>query len=101
MDLIDDGVNGYLVDVGDTHGLAQRLISVLELPERPWQKMSEAAYVTARGFTWEHATALFERALEVAIERCNTAGTRLPNSSRERNTAPPESRAPTRAAGEV
>ena len=44
MDLIEDGVNGYLVDVGDTEGLARRLIDVLELPEPSWQQMSEAAF---------------------------------------------------------
>ena len=69
MDLIKDGVNGYLVDVGDTDGLARRLIDVLELPEPSWRQMSEAAYKTAEKFTWEDATVLFEKALELAVER--------------------------------
>ena len=71
MDQIEDGVNGFLVDVGDTEGLARRLIEVLELPEPSWQQMSEAAYRTARKFTWEDATLLFEQALELAIKRPN------------------------------
>ena len=62
MDQIEDGVNGFLVDVGDTEGLARRLIEVLELPEPSWQQVSEAAYRTARKFTWEDATLLFETA---------------------------------------
>jgi glycosyltransferase involved in cell wall biosynthesis len=69
MELIKDGVNGYLVNVDDTDGLARRLIDVLELPELSWRQMSEAAYKTAEKFTWEDATVLFEKALELAIER--------------------------------
>ena len=73
MDLIEDGVNGYLVDIGDTEGLAARLIDVLELPEPSWQQMSEAAYRTAEEFTWEDATVLFEEALELAVKRFGKA----------------------------
>lgn len=69
MDLIEDAVNGYLVDVGDTEGLASRLIDVLELPEPSWQQMSAAAYKTAEKFTWEDAAVLFEQALELAVRR--------------------------------
>ena len=69
MDMIEDAVNGYLVDVGDSEGLARRLIEILDLPERDWQRMSEAACSTAKSFTWEDATARFESALELAIQR--------------------------------
>ena len=69
MDLIEDGVNGYLVEVGDTQGLAERLVDVLDLPEPSWQQMSEAAYKTAEKFTWEDATVLFEKTLDLAIKR--------------------------------
>ena len=75
MDLIEDGVNGYLVDVGDTEGLARRLIDVLELPEPSWQQMSEAAYRTAEKFTWEDATVLFEKALELTVKRFSKIST--------------------------
>jgi len=77
MDLIEDGVNGYLLDVGDTEGLARRLIEVLELPEPSWQQMSEAAFRTAEKFTWEDATILFEQALELAVRRFSKI-TRVP-----------------------
>ena len=80
MDLIEDGVNGYLVDVGDTEGLARRLIDVLELPEPTWQQMSEAAYRTAEKFTWEAATVLFEQALELAVKRFSKISTVPPIS---------------------
>jgi glycosyltransferase involved in cell wall biosynthesis len=72
MDLIEDGVTGYLVDVDNTSGLTNRLIEILELPEAAWQRMSEAAYERVKNFTWDQATILFERALEVAIERFGT-----------------------------
>jgi glycosyltransferase involved in cell wall biosynthesis len=72
MDLIEEGVNGYLVDVGDTEGLASRLIDVLCLSESSWQQMSEAAYKTAEKFTWEDASALLEKALDLAIKRFGT-----------------------------
>ena len=73
MDLIDDGVNGYLVDVGDHQALAERLMEILDLPEPDWRQMSESAYQTAQRFTWEDAAALFEGALESAIKRCSCA----------------------------
>jgi glycosyltransferase involved in cell wall biosynthesis len=69
MDLIKDGVNGYLVDVGNTSGLTNRLIEILELPEPAWQRLSEATYECVKNFTWDKATILFERALEVTVER--------------------------------
>ena len=69
LDFIEEGVNGHLVDIGDVNGLADRLLRVLNLPQEEWTKMSDAAYRTATRFTWDDATDLFEKALELAIER--------------------------------
>ena len=69
IDLVEDGVTGYLLDVNDVDGLTSRLIKVLELPEPAWQRMSEAAYDSVKNFTWDRATDLFEQALEVSIAR--------------------------------
>jgi glycosyltransferase involved in cell wall biosynthesis len=69
MDLIKDGVNGYLLDTDDVDGLTNRLVEVLKLSESAWQRMSEAAYESIRHFTWEEAAIVLERALKVAIER--------------------------------
>lgn len=69
MDIIEEGINGHLVDVGDSAALADRLLAVLRLPEAEWRQMSDAAYRTATKFTWDDATALCEQALERAIER--------------------------------
>jgi glycosyltransferase involved in cell wall biosynthesis len=68
-DLIEGGVNGHLVEVGDATTLAERVLRVLKLPPAAWERMSEAAHRTATGYTWDDATERFERALETAIER--------------------------------
>jgi glycosyltransferase involved in cell wall biosynthesis len=69
MDLIKDGVNGYLLDTDDVNGLTNRLVEVLKLSEPAWQRMSEAAYESIRHFTWEEAAIVLEGGLKVAIER--------------------------------
>ena len=69
VDMIQEGENGYLADIGDADGLANGVLRVLNLPPEDWQKMSDAAYSTASQYTWEGATDLFEEALELTIER--------------------------------
>jgi len=69
LDIIKDGLNGYLVPVGDSTALANQLVHVLSLPEAEWRLMSDAAYTTATQFTWDDATELFEGALHTAIDR--------------------------------
>lgn len=69
MDIIEEGANGHLVDVKDVGALADRALRVLNLPQEQWKQMSEAAYRTATRYTWDDATDLFEKALELAIER--------------------------------
>jgi glycosyltransferase involved in cell wall biosynthesis len=69
VDIIKNGINGYLVPVGDVESLAKRLVDVLSLDDNQWQIMSEAAYNTARSYTWDDATDLLEKALITAIER--------------------------------
>ncbi len=69
MDMIEPGVNGYLVNIGDVAGLADRTLSVLNLAEENWQRMSAAACRTASRYTWEESTNCFNQALELAIER--------------------------------
>ncbi|WP_250122769.1 glycosyltransferase family 4 protein [Chroococcidiopsis sp. CCMEE 29] len=74
LDIIKDGLNGYLVPVGDSIALANQLVHVLSLPEAEWRLMSDAAYATATQFTWEDATELFEAALYTAIDRWQHGG---------------------------
>jgi glycosyltransferase involved in cell wall biosynthesis len=69
LDIIEEGVNGHLVDIGDVQGLTERMVRVLALPQAQWQAMSDAAYLTATRYTWDDATDLFEAALRRAIAR--------------------------------
>jgi glycosyltransferase involved in cell wall biosynthesis len=69
MDMVQDGVNGYLVDIGDVDALAKRLSKVLNSSQEEWGKMSDAAYRTATDYTWDKATELLEQALKFTIER--------------------------------
>ncbi len=69
MDMITDGGNGYLTEIGDVAALTSRLIEVLTMPEDRWHAMSDQAYATARALTWELAGDRFEAALEALLAR--------------------------------
>lgn len=71
MDVIEDGRNGYLVEVEDAAGLADRLVKVLTFDPKRWRAMSDAAYTTATRYTWAQATDRLEGAFEKAMERRN------------------------------
>ena len=67
-EVIEDGKNGYVVDVEDHKALAERLIRVLSMDNASWQRMSEQACRKANDYTWDDAGALFEKALLRHIE---------------------------------
>lgn len=69
LDLVEEGVNGYLVDLDDSAGLAEQLIKVLSLDEAEWKRMSDAALATATRYTWDDATDLLEKALHDIVAR--------------------------------
>jgi glycosyltransferase involved in cell wall biosynthesis len=69
VDIVEEGVNGHLVEVGDWAGLAERLRQVLTLPEERWRAMSEAAFATAARYSWDDAVVRFEAALRTAMAR--------------------------------
>lgn len=68
LDIIRDGVNGYLVDTGDHEALGRRLVDILSLDETRWLEMSNAALATVTAYTWDDATDLLEAALLEAVE---------------------------------
>jgi len=68
-DIVQDGVNGYVVPIEDSTGLAEHLDRVLSLSDVAWRAMSDAAYATATRYTWDDATILFEQGLQEAIAR--------------------------------
>ena len=69
MDMIMDGVNGYLAEPYDEATLIDRLVEVLALSEERWKSMSDEAYKTARALTWELAADRFEVALRDVVAR--------------------------------
>lgn len=68
IDIIENGLQGHLVPKGDSKALADKLESIFLSPEEEWKKMSEAAYQTAISYSWDDASAIFEKALYRAIE---------------------------------
>jgi glycosyltransferase involved in cell wall biosynthesis len=72
--LVEEGVNGHLVEIGDAKSLSERVMDVLALCEKRWQQMSEAAYRTAISYTWDQAADRFEEALRQAMQKRRTVG---------------------------
>lgn len=68
MDIIEDGRNGFLVNVEDAEALGERLIRVLSLDDSEWRAMSDAAFQTARSYTWQDAAERFETALMAGLK---------------------------------
>ncbi len=66
-DLIEDGTNGYLVDIGDADAMAAKAIEVLSGAEARWDAMAAAAQATAKGLGWSDAVDVFEQALLHAV----------------------------------
>jgi len=63
QDFIDEGANGFLVDVDDAAALSEGLLKIFQSEETRWKRMSDAALATATRYTWDDATSLLEAAL--------------------------------------
>ena len=63
MEVVNEGVNGYVVDVEDHVALGDRLIDVLSKSHEGWRAMSDAAHARAHGYTWDDAARAFETEL--------------------------------------
>ena len=66
-DLITDGAEGFVVDIGDQTALADRLAKIIGLDNAAWRKMSEAAHSKAHGYSWDDAATKFEAALQQIV----------------------------------
>ena len=62
--MVVDDVNGYLVEIEDSVGLADRVLEVLNLSEADWLLMSDAALSTATKYSWDDATDQLERTFQ-------------------------------------
>ena len=65
---VQDGVNGYLVRVGDAKGMADRILRLVQ-DEAFHRKFSDAAYDTRFRFSVAESAVAFERALVRGCER--------------------------------
>ena len=65
------GAGGILVAPESQHDMAKAIIRICTMSDQEWRTMSDAAYATATGYTWDDATDRFEAALvrAVATER--------------------------------
>jgi glycosyltransferase involved in cell wall biosynthesis len=68
LEIIENGVNGYLVGGGDVAGFADALSRILSLPDQEWRSMSAAASRAVAHPTWTESSALFEEVLVRSIE---------------------------------
>jgi D-inositol-3-phosphate glycosyltransferase len=53
--LIQDGVTGYHIPVREPNALAQRMIALLDNPDKR-DRIGQAAYETAKRYSWSHVT---------------------------------------------
>lgn len=65
-DLVRDGENGYLVDVGDAPAMAEGIRRIVGADDETWKAMSRAAQATVGDYDWDDAVDVFEGALERA-----------------------------------
>lgn len=72
-DYVQDGVSGYLVDVGDAEQMARRILDVVTQDNEKWRRMSEASYAISRRFNWERSAEILEGALIAALENAPAA----------------------------
>ncbi|MCS6957985.1 MAG: glycosyltransferase, partial [Aquificaceae bacterium] len=71
-DYLRDGENGFAVEVGDLHGLVEKLNMALSLQEEEYRKMSEEAKRTANHYSIERTVEgymeLFRELLSISQE---------------------------------
>jgi glycosyltransferase involved in cell wall biosynthesis len=66
VDVVEDGANGWLVDVEDADGLADRAIAIRDDDGRP---VLIAARATAERYALEHLAPLWARLFDGFVER--------------------------------
>ncbi len=73
-EFVGDGYNGFLVNLADVDGMAERMVTLLS-DAKQWKRMSDAAYETSQRFCMDRSSLLFEEALVVSkAEASNSSG---------------------------
>lgn len=68
LEVIESGVNGYLVEQGDVVGFTDALVRIVSLPDREWRQMSDAARRSVAYPTWDESNELFYNALVQSLK---------------------------------
>jgi glycosyltransferase involved in cell wall biosynthesis len=61
------GGGGLLVPHEDPPAMAAAIVKICSLADNDWRRMSDAAYATVTGYSWDDATEKFEEALKKAV----------------------------------
>ena len=75
------GGSGILVRPEDPEEIAKAIEYIYQLPDAEWQALSEAAYAKVVNYSWEDATAHFEAALKVAVDKSQQRDVKIISSS--------------------
>jgi len=67
-DIVVEGVNGFLCEVGDIDALAVASYKILTCNELTWKEYSNQAYKQANTYTWNDAADLFEASLLKSVK---------------------------------
>ncbi len=84
IDLITEGVEGFLTPVEDAAAMADRANAILAMPDADWRKMSDAAYAKATSYSWNDAVDRFEAALNDAAQAPDQPGSDAAELERRR-----------------
>ena len=66
---------GVLVDHEDPRAIAHAILRIASMNDTEWKTMSDCAYATARGYSWDDAAERFENALDSARTCCSELDT--------------------------
>jgi glycosyltransferase involved in cell wall biosynthesis len=68
-DIIEDGVNGFVVPVGDVQPMADRLVDVMKRPDQYRDVGTRAREFVVSNISWEMIAAGYERLYSAILER--------------------------------
>jgi glycosyltransferase involved in cell wall biosynthesis len=66
-ELISSHGGGAIVPHEDPAAMADAIVRICSLADNDWRRLSEAAYATVTGYSWDDATEKFESALKRAV----------------------------------
>ncbi len=72
-ELLEHG-GGILVNHEDSQGMADAIVRLCSMKDSDWRAMSDKAYATVAGYTWNQATDLFEEAIKIGVRRSRNMG---------------------------